>query len=141
MRILGKTILEIEVRGKRGVGYCKSMPGAVRPFERLKSRLRPARVDGLPMAKGSEAGAAAGEQWRAPGPTDRIFPKWQRELFETILHEENLRFDRAGRPRTAYSPRPTYICLRLIEGNTKKGKRANPKTQVPPQPADRETGV
>jgi hypothetical protein len=27
---LGKTIPEIEVRGKRGVGYCKSMPGAVR---------------------------------------------------------------------------------------------------------------
>jgi hypothetical protein len=26
---LGKTILEIEVRGKRGVGYCKSMPGVV----------------------------------------------------------------------------------------------------------------
>src|SRR6516225_1519539 len=25
---LGQTILEIEVRGKRGVGYCKSMPGA-----------------------------------------------------------------------------------------------------------------
>jgi integrase len=23
---LGKTILEIEVRGKRGVGYCKSIP-------------------------------------------------------------------------------------------------------------------
>jgi integrase len=44
---LGKTILEIEVRGKRGVGYCKSMPGAVRPFERLKSRLRPARVYGV----------------------------------------------------------------------------------------------
>jgi len=29
---LGKMILEIEVRGKRGVAYCKSMPGAVRPF-------------------------------------------------------------------------------------------------------------
>jgi integrase len=28
-----QTILEIEVRGKRGVGYCKSMSGAVRPFE------------------------------------------------------------------------------------------------------------
>jgi hypothetical protein len=39
---LGETILEIEVRAKRGVGYCKSMPGAVRPFERLRSRLRPA---------------------------------------------------------------------------------------------------
>jgi hypothetical protein len=24
---LGKPILEIEVRGKRGVGYCNSMPG------------------------------------------------------------------------------------------------------------------
>src|SRR5215470_3416135 len=43
---LKKTILEIEVRGKRGTGYCKSMPGAVLPFKRLKSRLRPARVDG-----------------------------------------------------------------------------------------------
>src|SRR6266699_3656026 len=42
----GETILEIEVRGKRGVGYCKSMPGGVRPFERLKARLRPARADG-----------------------------------------------------------------------------------------------
>jgi hypothetical protein len=46
-KILGKTILEIEVRGKRGVGYCKSMPGAVRPFERLRSRLRPARIYGI----------------------------------------------------------------------------------------------
>jgi hypothetical protein len=43
---LGKTILEIEVRGKRGVGYCESIPGAVRPFERLRSRLRPARIYG-----------------------------------------------------------------------------------------------
>ncbi|NRA85817.1 MAG: site-specific integrase [Rhizobiales bacterium] len=33
-------ILEIEVRGKRGVGFCKSMNGAVRPFERLLERLR-----------------------------------------------------------------------------------------------------
>jgi hypothetical protein len=28
----GQTILEIEVREKRGVGYCKSTAGAVRPF-------------------------------------------------------------------------------------------------------------
>ena len=34
-------ILEIEVRGKRGAGYCKSMPGAVLPFERLRNRPRP----------------------------------------------------------------------------------------------------
>ncbi len=31
-------ILEIEVRGKRGVGYCKSMPSAVAPFFRLRKR-------------------------------------------------------------------------------------------------------
>jgi|SRR5215472_15569406 len=30
---LKQTILEIEVRGKRGVGYCKSMPGAVLPLQ------------------------------------------------------------------------------------------------------------
>lgn len=48
--------------------------------------------------------------------TDLLFRKWQRELFKTILDEQNLRFDREGRPRTAYSLRHTYICLRLMEG-------------------------
>ena len=51
-----------------------------------------------------------------PQPTDLIFPKWPRELFRTILDEEDLRFDREGRPRTTYSLRHTYICLRLMEG-------------------------
>jgi integrase len=60
--------------------------------------------------------SAPNEQWRTPGPTDLIFPKWQRELFKTILDEETLRFDREGRPPTAYSLRHTYICLRLMEG-------------------------
>lgn len=50
--------------------------------------------------------------------TDLIFPKWQRELFKTILEEENLRLDREGRPRTAYSLRHTYISLRLMEVRT-----------------------
>jgi integrase len=113
----GKRILEIEVRGKRGVGYCKSMPGAVRPFERLKARLRPPRLDSAPGAdKTTHNAATYKEEWRTPGPTDLIFPKWQRELFNTILDEEGLRFDREGRPRTAYSLRHTYICLRLMEG-------------------------
>ena len=114
---LKKTILEIEVRRKRGVGYCKSMPGAVLPFKRLKSRLRPARIYGVNTpTKTSETTAVTSKQGRTPGPTDLIFPKWQRELFKTILDEENLRFDREGRPRTAYSLRHTYICLRLMEG-------------------------
>ena len=114
---LGKTILEIEVRGKPGVGYCKSMPGAVRPFERLRSRLRPARIYGVNTpTEASLNSNVLGEQWRTPAPTDLIFPKWPRELFKTILNEQKLRFDREGRPRTAYSLRHTYICLRLMEG-------------------------
>jgi len=108
----GQTILEIEVRGKRGVGYCKSMSGAVRPFERLKARLRPARED----ENGPESTTNGSGELRLPEPTDLIFPKWQRELFKTILDEQNLRLDREGRPRTAYSLRHTYICLRLMEG-------------------------
>jgi integrase len=114
---LRKTILEIEVRGKRGTGYCKSMSGAVLPFKRLRSRLRPARVYGANAPTGtSETSAVPNGEWRTPEPTDLIFPKWQRELFKTILDEEKLRIDREGQPRTAYSLRHTYICLRLMEG-------------------------
>ncbi len=93
-------ILEIEVRGKRGTGWCKSMPGAVRPFERLEAR-NAARK----QTKGQEA-----------HPTDLIFPKTHRELFNTILAEEGLKTDREGQPRTAYSLRHTYISMRLMEG-------------------------
>lgn len=87
----GQRILEIEVRGKRGVGYCKSMPGAVRPFLRLRKR-------------------------NTPKLTDLVFGKVQRELLNTVLDELGLKTDRDGNPRTAYSLRHTYICLRLMEG-------------------------
>jgi hypothetical protein len=77
---LGKTILEIEVRGKRGVGYCKSMPCAVRPFARLRSRLRPARIYGVNTPTETSVNSnVLGEQWRTPGPTDLIFPKWPKD--------------------------------------------------------------
>jgi len=109
----GQTILEIEVRGKRGVGYCKSTAGAVHPFERLKTRTRP---DGGPGRSGSRTASIANGEWHEPGPTDLLFPKWPRDLFNAILEEEKLRTDRDGRPRTAYSLRHTYICLRLLEG-------------------------
>ena len=108
-----QTILEIEVRGKRGVGYCKSTAGAVRPFERLKARIRP---DGGPGRSGSRTASISKGEWHEPGPTDLLFPKWPRDLFNAILDEEKLRIDRDGRPRTAYSLRHTYICLRLLEG-------------------------
>jgi hypothetical protein len=114
----GQTILEIEVRGKRGIGYCKSMTGAVRPFERLKSRLRPILTDNTLKEWDGRKNVknVSSSGMRLPQPTDLIFPKWPREIFDAVLEEENLKFDRDGRPRTAYSLRHTYICLRLMEG-------------------------
>jgi len=87
----GERILEIEVRGKRGVGFCKSMPGAILPFERVRKR-------------------------KQLKPTDKVFGKSPRELMNTVLDELNLKFDRDGHIRTCYSLRHTYICLRLLEG-------------------------
>jgi integrase len=87
-----ETILEIQVRGKRGVGYCKSTAGAVRPFERILKRGAP--KDG----------------------TERLFPIHHREMLNAVLAEEKLKFDREGNRRTAYSLRHTYICMRLMEG-------------------------
>jgi integrase len=66
-----ETILEIEVRGKRGVGFCKSMPGAVTPFKRLLAR-------------------------NEPKPNDKIFPKTHRELLNNVLGELGMKTDRDG---------------------------------------------
>jgi integrase len=111
-RATDETILEISVRGKRGVGYCKSMPGAVRPFERLRDRLRPTS---LGRSQTRQDGDVARAGWRKPQPTDRLFPTSHRELFNALLDEEELKKDREGLPRTAYSLRHTYICMRLTE--------------------------
>jgi integrase len=87
----GERILEIEVRGKRGVGHCKSMNGAVFPFNRHKKR-----------NKGQ--------------PTDLIFGKTPRMEFNKVLDHLNLKYDRDKNVRSAYSLRHTYICLRLLDG-------------------------
>lgn len=101
----GKTILVIDVRGKTGVGFCKSTPGAVFPFQRLGER------------REQEAKRrAAGEPTSPLDPTARVFPKFHRDLFNAILREEGLKHDRDGRVRTAYSLRHTYISMRLMEG-------------------------
>ena len=91
----GERILEIEVRGKRGVGFCKSMTGAVMPYR---------------------AFAASFCNNRHCMPTDRIFATTPRDMLNTVLDELNLKFDRDGNRRTAYSLRHTYICMRLMEG-------------------------
>ena len=87
----GERLLEIEVRGKRGVGYCKSMTGAILPFQRMQKR-------------------------HGGKPTDKIFGKTPRDVLNKVLDDLNLKYDRDGNVRTAYSLRHTYICLRLMEG-------------------------
>jgi integrase len=109
----GKPILEISVRGKRGVGFCKSMPGAVLPFERLRDRPRPKFLGREHDVDAFTQGMAAE---RKVLPTDRLFPTPHRQMLNAILAEEKLKTDREGLPRTAYSLRHTYICLRLMEG-------------------------
>ncbi|OAO03111.1 integrase [Sphingomonadales bacterium EhC05] len=87
----GETILVIQVRGKRGVGYCKSTTGAIRPIERMIKR-------------------------NQPEPTDRLFPSDHKKQFNRILEELDLKFDREGNRRTLYSLRHSYISFRLLEG-------------------------
>jgi integrase len=112
----GETILEIEVRGKRGTGYCKSTKGAVHPFTRLRNRLRPKDPRHAESLEGPN-GKKKKKEWSKPESADLIFPlAGHRELFNTVLDDEKLKFDREGQRRTAYSLRHTYICLRLMEG-------------------------
>lgn len=111
----GERILEIEVRGKRGVGHCKSMPNAVRPFVRLRDREWPVATSS-DQATTSEEAASKERQMARAKPTDKIFNCKQRDLLNTILDELELKFDRDGNRRTAYSLRHTYICMRLMEG-------------------------
>jgi len=87
----GQEILEIEVRGKRGVGYCKSTSGAVWPFKRMVARNK-------------------------PKPTDGVFPVDHKKQFNALLDKTDLKLDRDGNRRTLYSLRHSYICFRLLEG-------------------------
>ena len=61
-----------------------------------------------------------------------IFPDYSRDLFNTILEEEKLKFDRNGRRRTAYSLRHTYISMRS-KAAWKAARRGAPKDQSAPQ--------
>jgi len=87
----GQKILEIQVRGKRGVGYCKSTSGAVFPFQRMVARNK-------------------------PKPKDRLFPVDHKKQFNGILEKLGLKSDREGNRRTLYSLRHSYISFRLLEG-------------------------
>jgi len=115
----GEKILEIEVRGKRGIGFCKSTPSAVRPYERLLARPKPApyetrRQGQLRRKQGGDPPPPSPVE--TPQPTDPVFPGNHIKLFNNVLSRAKLKLDRDGNPRTAYSLRHTYICMRLMEG-------------------------
>jgi integrase len=118
-------ILEIQVRGKRGVGFCKSMPGAVQPYVRLLNRAKPV-TDKL----GRNKTADKDQKKILPQPTDPVFPGNQTTMFNGVLSRAKLKVDREGNKRTAYSLRHTYICLRLIEGADIYALAKNCRTSV-----------
>ena len=108
----GQELLEIEVRGKRGVGYCKSMPAAVDYYRRLLERETP---ESTAARKAADKNGLKLEP-KYPQPTDPVFPGNHIKLFNGVLRRAKLKFDREGHRRTAYSLRHTYICMRLMEG-------------------------
>lgn len=87
----GERILAIEVRGKTGIGNCKSMPGGVLPFKRLRAR-------------------------RKSEDTDPLFTRSAFDRFNALLDELGLKTDRDGNRRSVYSLRHSYISFRLLEG-------------------------
>lgn len=107
-----ETILVIEVRGKRGVGYCKSTPMAVRPYKRLLARPKPLALN----EDGEDAEAQSDKKRELPQREDFVFPTAHIKLFNSLLKRKKLKYDRDNQGRTAYSLRHTYICRRLMEG-------------------------
>jgi integrase len=119
-RATGELILEIDVRGKTGYGPCKSRPDAVKYYQRLLNRPKWVPQGRKPRSKKAIAAAANTKPVppRFPQPTDKVFSGNHIRLFNKILRLKtvNLKFDRDGRPRSAYSLRHYYISQRLTEG-------------------------
>lgn len=110
----GEKILEIEVRGKRGVGYCKSTPMVVVPYERLLNRPKKMKI-GKARERNRKRNPRLLPTPEFPQPTDHVFPGNHIGQFNCLLENSELKLDRDGKARTAYSLRHTYICMRLME--------------------------
>jgi integrase len=84
----------------------------VNPYQRLLKRPKPGKGEG---ARGAMKEIPSGDI-ELPGLKDLVFPANHVKQFNALLARENLKRDRDGQSRTAYSLRHTYICLRLMEG-------------------------
>ncbi len=103
----GDRILEIEVRGKRGVGFCKSMPGAILPFERVRKRKR-------------------------LKPTDHLFGKSPRELCLRLLEGADI-YQVAKNCRTSVEMIEKFYGRHLknnIDASAVNVRKARPKPPV-----------
>ena len=80
------------------------MPGAVLPFERLQNREKPL----------TEKDRKAKKEAEKPKPTDVIFPGNHVGLFNNILGEQKLKFDRDGNRRTRLQP-SSYLHLSAFD--------------------------
>ena len=90
------------------VSRCLNRPKPVQAETRREKQRR--RKEGLPPL--SEDPPAP----EYPELRDPVFPGNHVRLFNGILERANLKRDRDEKPRTAYSLRHTYICMRLMEG-------------------------
>src|SRR5207248_1490740 len=79
-----ETILVIEVRGKRGVGYCKSTPNAVKPYSRLRDRPKPT------LETGGDETVSRGREPKLPQPEDHVFPSMHVKAFKRLLLRKKL---------------------------------------------------
>lgn len=101
----GERILEIVVRGKRGVGFCKSMPGC-NPISACSSGKKPTPINGSRKIR-------IVPRMRRVIPSRPTLSQHHIKLFNGVLRRAKLKLDREGNKRTAYSLRHTYICMRL----------------------------
>ena len=67
---------------------------------------------------------------KSPQPNDLLFPGNYLKMFNNLLDSQSLKLDRDDKPRTAYSFRHTYICLRLMEGADVYAIAKNCRTSV-----------
>ena len=82
------------MRGKRGVGYCKSMPSAARPYGRLLARPKYVKQG---RARVRAKLPPSTEPPQLPTPTEHVFPGNHIKL----LDRSKLKLDRDGNRRTA----------------------------------------
>ena len=95
------------------------MPGAVRPYERLLRRAMPgpSQTERARRRRGEDTSQPSPPaETKYPQPTDPVFPGNHIKMFNNLLKRSKLKLDRDDKPRTAYSLRHTYICMRLMEG-------------------------